>query len=694
MQREPVWHVIFRDLIALGVLCLAALLYWSISLQEKQLRNLGSAVAQMREDIVGLQRPVACGDRAFPGVPLSTRPHMDATYPNLLTDDPFYQTTLPTLLPADFRPKGTRKLATVAKPDNLHPFSNWSQVSGWVSQCSVGVARNHFGKFETLAPDMAIKMEERPIAGAEGTEFWIHLRDNVYWAPLTAAMLSNRVQLAPHFQEKHQVTAHDFKFYYDAVMNPWVQSAGAVAERNYLADIDEVRVIDPLTFVVRWKTAEVTDSEGKTSRRMKYAAKWVTSGFRPLATWVYQYFADGTKIVEDDSASDTYRTNSSWAQNFNQHWAKNCIVSCGPWIFEQMSDQQISFRRNPDHYEPLEVLVNSMEVYFKESVDGIWEDFKAGKLDTCELRPEQLVEWESFQKSAQYAKQRDAGNSIDRVDYVARTYAYIGWNSVKPFFGSARTRRAMTQAIDRQRIIDRNLNGLGILIHGPFFYLSKANNPLITPWPFDPFAAREQLESEGWTDRRGTGVMENTVDGKVKPFEFSLTYFVRNPTSQAIGQYIVLAMKEIGVKCTLNGVDMADLSAVFDDKSFDAVLLAWGLGSPPEDPRQLWSSAGAKEKGSSNAVGFANAEIDRIIDALDFTFDPKKRMELFHRFDAIIHEEAPYTFLYTPKSVLLHRSYLKNVWIPSERQDLIPGADVAEPQSSIFWLSGGNEFTR
>jgi len=126
-------------------------------------------------------------------------------------------------------------------------------------------------------------------------------------------------------------------------------------------------------------------------------------------------------------------------------------------------------------------------------------------------------------------------------------------------------------------------------------------------------------------------------------------------------------------------------------KSFDAVMMGWALGSPPEDPKQLWHSSGAKEKGSSNHIGFANSEADRIIEDLHYEYSETERRKLYHRFHAIIHDEAPYTFLYTTKSVLLYRDYVKNVFIPAERQDLIPGANVPEPSDDIFWLADREE---
>jgi peptide/nickel transport system substrate-binding protein len=71
---------------------------------------------------------------------------------------------------------------------------------------------------------------------------------------------------------------------------------------------------------------------------------------------------------------------------------------------------------------------------------------------------------------------------------------------------------------------------------------------------------------------------------------------------------------------------------------------------------------------------------------LTYEYDPEKRKKLYHQFNAIIHQEAPYTFLYVPRLTLLYREYLQNVFLPIDRQDILPGANVAEPEPTIFWI--------
>ena len=571
MNKEPLALYLFRLFLLLGVFALLGLLYWSSNLLEHQMKQINQKMDQIgaivKTQTTSSERPEIVLPRKISSISeisaLHNRPHVDPKLPNLLQEDPFYSETLPKILGKDFQPSGIFQNNQLGRPVNLNPFSGWAYISAWNSQCTVTLAKLKFGIFETFAPDMAIKIEERVNEKTQEVEFWVHLRDNVFWSPLEQQFFSEKMTLAPHFFEKHPVTAEDFKFYFDVLMNSYVQESGAVALRNYFSDIQEIQVLDPLTLVVRWKNLEVSQKDGGIFYKPKYVAKQLTGGLRPLPRWVYQYFPDGSKIIEEDTPYDTYRTNSVWAQNFNQHWAKNIIVSCGPWLFDGMTDREIRLKRNPNHYFPLEALALGSETYFKDTQEAIWEDFKAGKIDTYELRPDELLELDRFLKSEQYQKQVAKGLKINRLDYVARVYAYIGWNEARPFFSSNKVRQAMTMAINRHRIIEHNLNGMGIEIATPFYPYSPSYDQSIKPWPFDLHQAKLLLEEEGWYDSDNDGIIDKEIDGKRVPFKFSLTYFVKNPTSKSICEYVATALKEIGISCQLNGLDITDIHRCF-----------------------------------------------------------------------------------------------------------------------------------
>ncbi|MCH9703483.1 MAG: permease, partial [Chlamydiae bacterium] len=265
-------------------------------------------------------------------------------------------------------------------------------------------------------------------------------------------------------------------------------------------------------------------------------------------------------------------------------------------------------------------------------------------------------------------------------------FYYLGWNLATDYFNSTKVRQAITMAIDRERIITQNLNEMAITITGPFFRYSPSYDTGVNDWPYNPLESRRILEHEGWSDLNGDGIRDKMIDGKVVPFRFRLCYFVKSLSAKVIAEYIATSLKEIGIDCQIYGLDITDLSRQFDDKSFDAIFMGWKHGTPPDDPRQIWHSAGAKEKGSSNAIGFMHPKIDTIIDALNYEQSSADRKKLYHEFHQIIRDEAPYTFLYTPKVRLLYRSRLKNIFIPRERTDLIPGADIGEPHIEGAYL--------
>ncbi|MFN0065900.1 MAG: ABC transporter substrate-binding protein [Chlamydiales bacterium] len=682
----------FRSIATIGIFLLLGMVWWSSTLVEKDLKLLRSDLELLRKETANISRLQSQPGGSLSRASLSgaesskqNRAHIDSAYPNLMEADPFFQITLPSLLSANFHPCGIRKEAMIGRPEHLHPFNSFRDVSNMTSMCTGTVAELQFGKYETIAPDLALKIEARPrLDGSSAPEYWVYLRDDIFWAPLNSRHFPDSLALAPHFFEKHRVTAHDFKFFYDAVMNPYVSEPKAVSLRTYYNDVEEFQIIDDYTFIVRWKVHEK-------EQKVKYTSLSLTGSLQPLASFVYQYFADGQKIVDEESDPDTYRKNSIWAQNFAHHWAKNVIPSCGPYLFDGMDEEGVYFARNPDYHDPYAVLVNGVHYYFRESFDAVWQDFKAGNLDVCYLSPSQLLEYENFLKSPEYATQQREGKAIHSIDYVDRCFYYLGWNVATKYFSTPEVRRALTMSIDRQRIIVQNLNEMAVSITGPFFCYSSAYDTTVPNWPYNPTEAERILEREGWVDTTGDGIRDKLIDGKRVPFRFRLCYFVKSLSAKVIAEYIATSFKEIGIDCQLYGLDITDLSRQFDEKSFDAIFMGWKLGTPPDDPRQIWHSSGAKEKGSSNAIGYANIHIDEIIDSLNYESDHEKRKELYHQFHQIVHEEAPYTFLYTPKIRLLYRDHVKNIFIPRERQDLIPGADIPEPNLQVVWIERGDD---
>lgn len=682
------------------IVCISALflLYWSTNLLEKDVKLVRAKMRVLDDDMQELlllmkqQQLKLDALQVDKDVPVDQEVEGDPLYVNLLKEDEYKQHALPEMLGKDFTPQGTLRIAHIGKPDNLSPFNGFEYVARCYELCVPGLAEPHVGKDECYAPGLALKIEEHDVEDGSGDkEFHVYLRSNVYWAPVDPACFPADFQLAETFQKPHAVTAHDFKFYYDAVMNPHVSEMRAVALRSYFEDIVSLRVENDYKFVVRWRAHQVKNEEGEIENKVLYSAFFNTLGLQPLPCFVYQYFANGEKIVADDTDPDTYRNHSIWAQNFASHWANNYIVSCGPFHFSGMDDEKIKFTRNPDFYDPHAALVEKRYIYLKDSTDAVFQDFKSGKLDIISLQPAHVENLARFMQSPAYQDQQKKGEAVYNIEGLAPRYSYIGWNCNSLFFGNVQVRRAMNMLVDRTRMIEQCCGGYGIEVTGPFALCSSAYNKDVSGWYYSKEEAVFLLEEEGWVDRDGDGIREKEINGVMVPFRFRLSYYVKSDTSRMIAEYFAIVCKEVGIDCQLAGVDMADYSRAFDEKNFDAFLGGWCLGSPPEDPRALWHSEGALEKGSANLVGFQNSEADKIIERLNYEYDRDARMALYHRFHEIIHQEAPYAFLWTQTAPILYRSYVKNLFVPAERTDVIPGATSRAIYYHAIWLDKGDK---
>ena len=102
-------------------------------------------------------------------------------------------------------------------------------------------------------------------------------------------------------------------------------------------------------------------------------------------------------------------------------------------------------------------------------------------------------------------------------------------------------------------------------------------------------------------------------------------------------------LRRAGIEMRVERFEWAVFIQRIQRKEFDATTLAWNLGYS-SDPYQLWHSS--QSSGGSNFVSFTNAEADSIIERARQEFVQDKRLALYQRFNHIIHEEQPYTFLF------------------------------------------------
>ncbi len=249
----------------------------------------------------------------------------------------------------------------------------------------------------------------------------------------------------------------------------------------------------------------------------------------------------------------------------------------------------------------------------------------------------------------QYATQTDTPafrRGFNKFRYLGFGYSYLGYNLRKPLFQDLRIRQAIAHAINKQEIIDGVLLGLGKTATGPYKPDTWVYNPQVKTYAYDPVRARTLLEEAGWRDADGDGVREKGA----QKLAFTIVTNQGNDLRAKSAEIIQRRLKEVGIDVQIRIVEWATfLKEFIFPGNFDATILGW-TGGPEPDQYNIWHSSktGPREL---NFIHYKNAEVDDLLERGRRTFDQAERKKIYDRFQAILAEEQPYTFLYVGEAL-------------------------------------------
>ncbi len=312
-------------------------------------------------------------------------------------------------------------------------------------------------------------------------------------------------------------------------------------------------------------------------------------------------------------------------------------IGTGPYRFASWSSgEKIVLESNPDYFEG--------QPYIKRIVFRIIPDIstqflelQTGSLDFMGLSP------------LQFDRQTDTPafrRLYSKYSYLNFGYTYLGYNLNRPLFKDKRVRQALAYAIDKQELIDGVLLGYGSVATGPYKPDTWVYNDNVKKYNYDPVKARQLFADAGWVDSDGDGVLDK--DGK--EFAFTIVTNQGNDLRAKTGEIIQRRFKEVGVNVKLRIIEWATfLKEFINPGNFDATILGW-TGGPEPDQYNIWHSSktGPREL---NFIGFKNSEVDHALEQGRRVFDQAQRKAYYDRFQMVLAEEQPYTFLYVGEAL-------------------------------------------
>lgn len=306
-------------------------------------------------------------------------------------------------------------------------------------------------------------------------------------------------------------------------------------------------------------------------------------------------------------------------------------VGTGPYRVVETTARYVLLEADQAYYGP-HARIRRIQFMFYPDRASLFAAYRRGEIGGIgQVLPEELGEM-----------RQDSRLNLYSAPYAGYTMIFL--NLERPAFKDPTVRRALWQAIDRQGLVDRYLNGQGLVVHGPILPNSWAYDSELPRLDYNPQAAAEALEAAGWRDEDGSGV--RAKEGV--RLELALLANDDDPVRGRIIEEVARGWAAIGVKAQTSTIGVAEL--VRDHlykRDYDAVLYGWDLPAADPDPYPLWHSSQATGDGQ-NYVGFRDPECDGLLEQARHTFDRNQRSALYRDFQRRFVDQAPALLLYQP----------------------------------------------
>lgn len=351
--------------------------------------------------------------------------------------------------------------------------------------------------------------------------------------------------------------------------------------------------------------------------------------------------------------------------DFQQH-----PVGTGPYMFASYaSGQNVQLKANPNYYAGTVAPQNFFYPIIKDAATG------ASALQKGE------VNW-LYSVVSDALTQLQADPNIQMANYADFGYYFIAFN-LRPghIYSDANLRQAFTMCIDHDATVQKATDSQGIPVYANVPPASWAFDPAAPKYTLDAAGAKAKIEASGWT-LGSDGIYAK--GGK----RLSTTLYVRQGRPQRISfaQLAADQLKACGIEIKVAPSDFSTilLPLLSYPNNFDTYLGGWSTALDPDDSSifgcdQVVTKA---KPDANNFVGWCNQQADALLTQGRQETDQAKRKDLYSQFQAIVHNDIPYYFLWADAG---HGALSKSITAGTNTVDTDPTIDLTSPL--YYWNS-------
>lgn len=233
-------------------------------------------------------------------------------------------------------------------------------------------------------------------------------------------------------------------------------------------------------------------------------------------------------------------------------------------------------------------------------------------------------------------------DKLATIQYKPTSVTWVMLNNEKQFMDNENIRHAINCAIDKESVVTVALNGLG----EPALAQMPTNIPGVTEENADQYDVEKAKE---WLEKSG-----------VDPAEIKFSIICSDDTKKRAGEVVQANLKEIGIECTLESMDLATYLSATAEGDFVAAIGGYGMSDTISYFNGVFHS---KSINASNKSRLNNPEIDALIDQASKTIDKEEREALTTRCAAMLNQICSQAPLYQTISLRAFNADLEGVTV-------------------------------
>ncbi len=315
-----------------------------------------------------------------------------------------------------------------------------------------------------------------------------------------------------------------------------------------------------------------------------------------------------------------------WGADFSFHGS-----GTGPFVLDTWNHNQfIVFRANNKYFGEGP---NISGIYYKivpEDFTAMVE-FEKGSIDVL---PEII-----FSEYKRYADDPKWKGQIKTAPGL-NTY-YLGFNCEKKPFNDPRVRKALSYAIDREKILSSIMNRRGTPASGPIPPILR-KFPVEERYLYDPAKSKKLLKEAGY------------------PKGFSMKIY-QTADIENLNLCLVIQsyLKDINIGADIVQLEWSSFLETVTKGEAQSFWLSWWADYPDAE-NFLFPTFHSTNRGpGGNRSRFYNNKVDDFLSQAVKVLDDKKRSELYKRIEEIIIDQAPWIFFWHKASVAVCQPWVK-----------------------------------